>query len=77
MTDGARNTIPKGNNSASLNTGIEPLVAQLWVNYQSIKRKCSMKTQSKLSTFNFESNSIRTFEKLCEEWILHKNYKNT
>lgn len=36
-----------------------------------------MKTQSKLSTFNFESNSIRTFEKLCEEWILHKNYKNT
>ena len=65
MTDGARNTIPKGNNSARLCTGFEPLVAQLRVNYQSLKRKYTMKNQSQLSTFNFESKSDRTLETEC------------
>ena len=77
MTDGARNTIPKGNNSARLFTGFEPLVAQLWVNYQSIKRKCSMKTQSQLSTFNFESNSIRTLAIDNEPWFVAKDLCDT
>nr|DAX67988.1 MAG TPA: hypothetical protein [Caudoviricetes sp.] len=38
MTDGARNTIPKGNNSARFSASFEPSVAQLWVNNQSLKR---------------------------------------
>nr|DAK31558.1 MAG TPA: hypothetical protein [Caudoviricetes sp.] len=29
------------------------------------------------STSKNTTKSDRTFEKLCEKWILHKNYKNT
>ena len=60
MTDGARNTIPKGNNSARLFTGFEPLVAQLWVNYQSSQKGInSMNTQIQFSTFNFKDLPVR------------------
>ena len=60
MTDGARNTIPKGNNSARLCTGFEPLVAQLWVNYQSSQKGInSMNTQIQFSTFNFKDLPVR------------------
>ena len=77
MTDGARNTIPKGNNSARLCTGFEPLVAQLRVNYQSLKRKYTMKNQSQLSTFNFESKSIRTLAINNEPWFVAKDLCDT
>ena len=76
MTDGARNTIPKGNNSARLCTGFEPLVAQLRVNYQSLKRKYTMKNQSQLSTFSFESKSIRTLAIDNEPWFIAKDLCN-
>ena len=60
MTDGARNTIPKGNNSARLFTGFEPLVAQLWVNYQSSQKGInSMNTQIQFSTFNVKDLPVR------------------
>ena len=60
MTDGARNTIPKGNNSARLFTGFEPLVAQLWVNYQSSQKGInSMNTQIQFSIFNFKDLPVR------------------
>ena len=60
MTDGARNTIPKGNNSARLFTGFEPLVAQLRVNYQSSQKGInSMNTQIQFSTFNFKDLPVR------------------
>lgn len=60
MTDGARNTIPKGNNSARLFTGFEPLVAQSWVNYQSSQKGInSMNTQIQFSTFNFKDLPVR------------------
>ena len=77
MTDGARNTIPKGNNSARLCTGFEPLVAQLRVNYQSLKRKYTMKNQSQLSTFSFESKSIRTLAINNEPWFVAKDLCDT
>ena len=77
MTDGARNTIPKGNNSARLCTGFEPLVAQLRVNYQSLKRKYTMKNQSQLSTFSFESKSIRTLAIDNEPWFIAKDLCDT
>ena len=60
MTDGARNTIPKGNNSARLFTGFEPLVAQSRVNYQSSQKGInSMNTQIQFSTFNFKDLPVR------------------
>lgn len=60
MTDGARNTIPKGNNSARLFTGFEPSVAQLWVNYPSSQKGInSMNTQIQFSTFNFKDLPVR------------------
>ena len=60
MTDGARNTIPKGNNPARLFTGFEPLVAQLRVNYQSSQKGInSMNTQIQFSTFNFKDLPVR------------------
>ena len=70
MTDGARNTIPKGNNSARFSASFEPLVAQLWVNNQSLKRNRKMTTQTQLSTFNFESKSIRTLAINNEPWFV-------
>ncbi len=71
MTDGARNTIPKGNNSARLFTGFEPLVAQLWVNYQSSQKGInSMNTQVQFSAFTFKSNSVRVItDKNQEPWF--------
>lgn len=71
MTDGARNTIPKGNNSARLFTGFEPLVAQLWVNYQSSQKGInSMNTQIQFSAFTFKSNSVRVItDKNQEPWF--------
>ena len=60
MTDGARNTIPKGNNSARFSASFEPLVAQLWVNYQSSQKGInSMNTQIQFSTFNFKDLPVR------------------
>ena len=73
MTDGARNTIPKGNNSARFSASFEPLVAQLWVNNQSLKRNRKMTTQTQLSTFNFESKSIRTLAINNEPWFVAKD----
>ena len=73
MTDGVRNTIPKGNNSARFSASFEPLVAQLWVNNQSLKRNRKMTTQTQLSTFNFESNSIRTLAINNEPWFVAKD----
>ena len=76
MTDGARNTIPKGNNSARFSASFEPLVAQLWVNNQSLKRNRKMTTQTQLSTFNFESKSIRTLAINNEPWFVVKDLCN-
>lgn len=76
MTDGARNTIPKGNNSARFSASFEPLVAQLWVNNQSLKRNRKMTTQTQLSTFNFESKSIRTLAINNEPWFVAKDLCN-
>ena len=76
MTDGARNTIPKGNNSARFSASFEPLVAQLWVNNQSLKRNRKMITQTQLSTFNFESKSIRTLAINNEPWFVAKDLCN-
>jgi len=73
MTDGARNTIPQGNNSARFSASFEPLVAQLWVNNQSLKRNRKMTTQTQLSTFNFESKSIRTLAINNEPWFVAKD----
>lgn len=70
MTDGARNTIPQGNNSARFSASFEPLVAQSWVNYQSLKRNRKMTAQTQLSTFNFESKSIRTLAINNEPWFV-------
>lgn len=77
MTDGARNTIPKGNNSARFSASFEPLVAQLWVNNQSLKRNRKMTTQTQLSTFNFESKSIRTLAINNEPWFIAKDVCDT
>ena len=76
MTDGARNTIPKGNNSARFSASFEPLVAQLWVNNESLKRNRKMITQTQLSTFNFESKSIRTLAINNEPWFVAKDLCN-
>ena len=70
MTDGARNTIPQGNNSARFSASFEPLVAQSWVNYQSLKRNRKMTAQTQLSTFNFESKYIRTLAINNEPWFV-------
>nr|DAY22386.1 MAG TPA: hypothetical protein [Caudoviricetes sp.] len=53
MTDGARNTIPKGNNSARLCTGFEPLVAQSWVKL-SIPQKEIHYDNSNSTTLNIQ-----------------------
>ena len=76
MTDGARNTIPQGNNSARFSASFEPLVAQSWVNYQSLKRNRKMTAQTQLSTFNFESKSIRTLAINNEPWFVAKDLCN-
>ena len=76
MTDGARNTIPKGNNSARFSASFEPLVAQLWVNNQSLKRNRKMTAQTQLSTFSFESKPIRTLAINNEPWFVAKDLCN-
>ncbi len=55
----------------------EPLGALLWVNIVNIQKESEMANQTQLSTFNFESNSIRTLVINNEPWFVAKDVCDT
>lgn len=55
----------------------EPLGALLWVNIVNIQKESEMANQTQLSTFNFESNSIRTLVINNKPWFVAKDVCDT
>lgn len=67
----------KGNNPGRLLAVYEPLGALLWVNIVNIQKESEMANQTQLSTFSFESKSIRTLAINNEPWFVAKDLCDT